>query len=253
MTKPNLGTMAWAELTHGNLRRSDRRAQILSALGIKLSLMAQQLLKRHPQIRHIDLDEIMIPDSAIAQSALALCREVSTDVLANHCLRTYFWGALLAAADGLTHDAELLYVAALLHDLGLTDQFAFKQPGIHCFAFEGAVAAEKFAQDKGWPQDKRRHLGDAICLHLNIIVPKEMGVEAHLLHEGAAADVIGARMAAISKQNKQDVLCKHPRLHFKTEIIKTLAQQTDRRPECRMALHMAGGFDKLIRKAPFAD
>lgn len=38
----------------------------------------------------------------------------------NHCLRTYAWGMILGAHDGLRPDAELLFVAALLHDLALT-------------------------------------------------------------------------------------------------------------------------------------
>ncbi len=36
MIAPHLGTVAWAELTGGNLRRSDRRHQILSTPGHKI-------------------------------------------------------------------------------------------------------------------------------------------------------------------------------------------------------------------------
>ena len=254
MTKPQLGTLAWAELTRGNLRRSDRRKQILSALGIKLSLMAKSLLRLHPKIHHVDLDTIIIPDSAIAQNATDLCQEVSSDMLANHCLRTYFWGALLAAADNLNYDAELFYTAALLHDLGLTENFSFKNTNCDCFAYEGAIAAEKFARDKGcWPREKSQRLAEAICLHLNLIVPQHLGIEAHLLHEGAVADLIGARINSISPDNTKSVLERYPRLKFKEEIIPLLSEQAKRRPQCRMALHMAGGLGKLIFKAPFDD
>jgi hypothetical protein len=61
-----------------------------------------------------------------------------TTVLAAHCYRTYLFGAALGTRDGLDWDAELLFVAAMLHDLGLTDFIGDDGP----FERRGAAAAE---------------------------------------------------------------------------------------------------------------
>lgn len=50
------------------------------------------------------------------------CRELSDDDwLYNHCRRTFELGDLLASrSPSLTVDLEILYVAAMLHDIGLS-------------------------------------------------------------------------------------------------------------------------------------
>ncbi len=252
-TRPTLGTLAWAEITQGNLSRSDRRRQILTVLGIRLHRMARQIVRSKPKPVRLDLESIVVPDSRASLAALELCQAASTPSLANHCLRTYFWAAIFAQADGLSPDAELLFVASLLHDLGLTERFSFKQPACHCFAIEGALAAESFAGQQGWTGERRRLLGDAIAQHLNVSVPPERGVEAHLLQAGAGADVIGTRMETIPNEARNEVLRRHPRLHFKREIIGTLKPQAERRPQSRMGFLFSVGFPKLIQAAPFKE
>ena len=54
----------------------------------------------------------------------------------NHCVRSYLFAASRAVSDGLEIDHELLYVASLLHDLGLEAPF-----DSHTLAFEDAGAS----------------------------------------------------------------------------------------------------------------
>ena len=89
----------------------------------------------------------------------------------HHCLRTYVWGALLGRRDRLDWDDELLYVACLLHDLGLTPAHDGREPGIECFAVEGARAADAFLADAGWDVGRRARVAEAIVLHNNAQVP----------------------------------------------------------------------------------
>src|SRR5207302_10238360 len=86
----------------------------------------------------VDPDRLRIPDSMIDQEAEALSSELSTQALLNHCLRSYAWGTILAERDGLEHDPELLDVACLLHDLGVTDRYRDTVAGQSCFAATGA-------------------------------------------------------------------------------------------------------------------
>lgn len=55
----------------------------------------------------VNLTEITVPDSKICQQATRLVAEVSSKCLCNHCMRTYFFGALLGQRDNLKYDREL--------------------------------------------------------------------------------------------------------------------------------------------------
>ncbi|WP_309741236.1 HD domain-containing protein, partial [Chamaesiphon sp. OTE_20_metabat_361] len=75
----------------------------------------------------MSLTNYSIPDSDICKKATQLTTEVSPSFLCNHCLRTFFFGDLLGKRDGLKCDRELLYLGAVMHDLGLTERFGGEQ------------------------------------------------------------------------------------------------------------------------------
>lgn len=56
---------------------------------------------------------------------MQLMTEVSPAVLSDHCIRSYVFAREIAASQdqrsGVDYDDETLYLACLLHDLGLTD------------------------------------------------------------------------------------------------------------------------------------
>jgi HD superfamily phosphohydrolase YqeK len=60
-----------------------------------------------------------IPDSLLAREATEILRDNSTDLLFNHSVRVYLFGAEQGRQRKLRFDPELLYVAAAFHDLGL--------------------------------------------------------------------------------------------------------------------------------------
>jgi HD superfamily phosphodiesterase len=66
---------------------------------------------------------IKIPDSKIAQEAAELVRQHETEMLFNHSVRVFVFGTMKGTRQNLKFDPELLYVAALFHDLGLVDAY----------------------------------------------------------------------------------------------------------------------------------
>ena len=62
---------------------------------------------------------ITVPDSAIARRASERMADVAAPFLVNHSIRCYGWAVELARHDRLKFDPEILYVAAMLHDVGL--------------------------------------------------------------------------------------------------------------------------------------
>jgi HD superfamily phosphodiesterase len=108
--------------------------------------------------------DLRTPDSRLAAEAEELVRTSSPAFLANHCARSYAWSVALAEHDHVPFDAELLYVAALLHDLGLVRRFDTGS----CFEEDSADAAAALAATAGWPSERREALAEAIRLHVAV-------------------------------------------------------------------------------------
>jgi HD superfamily phosphodiesterase len=65
---------------------------------------------------------IAIPDSALAREATEFVRDASTPLLFDHSRRVFLWASLQAERLSLGYDAELLYVGAMFHDVGLLER-----------------------------------------------------------------------------------------------------------------------------------
>ena len=219
----------------------------------RLQISARLRRQQQPAFR-VDLGSIRVPDSGLCTSACELLASVREPWLVNHCLRTFLWAAIFGKKGQHRFDEELLFLAAALHDLGLTSAGARLSPrNAECFAVEGAFAAEKFLADHGADQRRQEAVAEAISLHLNVRVPLSHGVEAHLLHEGAALDVVGARFDEVAATTRNDVLGAHPRLEMKSSLVAAFEQQSTTRPRSRAALRCGLGFISMIRHAPFED
>src|SRR6266540_4229854 len=157
-----------------------------------------------------------IPASKFARRSEELLRKASPPFLVNHSLRCFHWAVALAERDEVRFDAELLYVAATLHDLGLTPEFDSGR----CFEDDSAEAAMRLAARWRWPRDRCDGLGRAIRLHMAEEVEPGDGPEACLLWQAAALDVSGYRFGDLSAETVQAV--------------------------------MAGGLAERIAEAPFA-
>src|SRR5262245_3471817 len=84
---------------------------------------------------------LLIPDSLLANEATDILREYSTELLINHSIRVYLFAAEQGRQQKLRFDAELLYIAAAFHDLGLTKKFSSQNER---FEVDGANAARQF-------------------------------------------------------------------------------------------------------------
>ena len=196
--------------------------------------------------RH-DIEHLTVPDTAVARRAEEICRDVSSASLANHCFRSYAWGALLGIRDGVAWDAELLYVAAMLHDIGLTP--AYDRGG--CFERDGADAAREILTELGWPADRADTAAEAIYLHMHEVGPDDTA-EALLLDLGTAVDVRGVRLADVPSTQRDFVLERFPRIGFKEHFVELFEDQARRKPDCvvQAFLHERDGA-VAIRAAAF--
>lgn len=248
-----MGTRQWALTSNGALEKSERRKMLMQIMLKRVGSIPKRVRRSlglsDPQLARIDIDAIRIPDSAAARSAGTLVASSSEPWMVNHCTRTYLWGAMLAQSHRIKFDEELLYVATSLHDIGLTERHGCSADCAACFAVEGARVAEQFSDRLGWPHERRDRLSEAISLHLNVRVGLAQGHEAHLLHAGASVDIIGARLRELHVDSARDVLARHPRLDFNTEMASKMNNEARDRPHSRAAFLVGLGLAGLIRES----
>jgi hypothetical protein len=164
-------------------------------------------------------------DSKLARAATELCRDVSPSYLFNHAMRTFLFGALIGRAGGQTWDAELLYLACILHDLGLTPRFAGDMP----FEIQGADAAVRFLREGGLAKAKSVTVWDAIAMHPYAMATHKRP-EIALVAAGAAADVVGSDLSRLTSNDRDEVVRAYPRLQFKHAFVSTCADVVRQHP-----------------------
>ena len=188
-----------------------------------------------------------VPDSALAKQARELITTVAPAFLVNHSVRAYAWAVELALHDVLSFDSEILYVSALLHDIGLVP--AYDIGG--CFETDGAIAAEAFALERGVAPERARAMYDVIELHMADDLPPNPSPEVVLLWDSTGTDVTGYRYADVRRAIVPSVLAAYPRLEFKREFGALFADQAARKPTCSVARMMASGKLEAINRAPY--
>ena len=222
---------------------------IVQLLGLELRRAGRRLRRRHGWLRppRLPADHFAMPDSALAREATELVRELSPPYLTHHCHRTWAFGVALATQHQRRFDAELLYVASLLHDLGLTETHRGTDP----FELRGARAARAFCIEHGAAPARADLIHEAIALHTSLGIP-ERGPESLYVHLGAGADVFGHHIEEISRATTDVILERWPRLGFKESIIEGIRPEIDN-PGSPLSVQWRLGFAGRIRAAPFAE
>jgi hypothetical protein len=244
-----VGSWEWAQRTDGRLGRADRAELLRQGVLAQLSRLPAAVRRRLIS----DTSSVSLPappDTALAKEAEERVRELSEPPLYGHCLRTWAFAALFAQRDRVDHDEELLYLACVLHDIGLTEAHDGRDPSAACFAVEGARAAHGLLCEQQAPAERARTVAEAISLHLNINVPDRYGPEAVLLSKGVTLDVVGRRMERFPQAALLEVAQRWPREGSGELLLADTERQAKRRPQsCAVLLHRLG-FTKLVSANP---
>ena len=168
---------------------------------------------------------IRIPDSRLAIETTEFIRDTESPLLYHHSRRTFLFGMLHGELRGLNADAELLYVGAMFHDLGLVEGH---RNLAQRFEVDGADAARDFLAARGVPQDAVRKVWSSIALHTTHGIPQFMEPEIALVAAGVETDVDGAGLKLLAPEAIRQVIDAHLRLDFKRLALQTFA--ADLRP-----------------------
>lgn len=82
------------------------------------------------------LDDLVIPSTSACATAREVASTYCSPALLNHSVRAYISAAAYGSSQDIPFDPELLYVASMLHDIGLATEFdnhtvSFDEAGGH--------------------------------------------------------------------------------------------------------------------------
>jgi HD superfamily phosphodiesterase len=171
---------------------------------------------------------VTIPDTKLVAEATELVREAASPLLFNHSRRVYLFGMLQGQRRGLVPDPEVLYVGAMFHDLGLTEQYRRTDQR---FEIDGADEAARFLASHHLSDDAVRRVWTSIALHTTPGIPEFMEPEIALVTAGVETDVLGFGYHDLEQSVIDAVTDAHPRPNFKRQILDAFTEGFKDRPE----------------------
>ncbi|MDM0032492.1 HD domain-containing protein [Variovorax sp. J22P271] len=208
------------------------------------------------------LSDTRIPDTALARDAAQAIRQAEGELLYEHSMRVYYWAALVAKRKGLAIDPELLYVAAMFHDYGLTAGYGESHLR---FEVDGANAAREFLRSHGRPEAEAQRVWLSIALHTTNGISRHLDPIAQILAEGANMDLVGAGFGDFTSAQRRAVEAAHPRPpSFADDFLRDVYESLKHRPETTQGTGLADviasrdpafrrrDFSSLVRQSPWA-
>ena len=173
------------------------------------------------------LAEIEVVDSPLVKDAIDLAQTYSQPSLFNHVMRSWLFGVLATEKASAKVNHELMAVAAVLHDLGLTEKFAAAER----FEVDGANAARTFLVGHGIEPREVQVVWDAIALHTTFSIAMHKEPEVAFCCSGITIDVIGYGLDQIPAQQTEAILAAYPRLAIKEHLKNALCGVVRSKPQ----------------------
>jgi hypothetical protein len=195
----------------------------------------------------VDISSLLPVPSPATTAAREVVVRYSSAALVNHCERSFFWSAGLGRLKGIPYDAELLYVASMLHDLGLVPAFDnYLAP----FEDAGGDVGWVLGAGAGWPAERRDRVKEIIVRHMWQKVDPPADAEGHLLRAGTALDISGRDVDTWPADFRAEVLRRRPRLTLVSEFTAAFENQARRKPGCAAAAAVASGVGARLADNP---
>jgi hypothetical protein len=205
---------------------------------------------------------VPVPDTAVAAKATEYVRDTTSELVYHHSRRVFFFASLQGRNRGLSFDPELLYVAAMFHDVGLSTYF--HRSGRR-FEVDSADEARRFLHGQGLHEDGIRRVWTAIALHTTPGIPEHMEPEVALLTAGVEFDVMGIGYNDIDDGVRAAITAAHPRPGFKRDILQAFTDGMAAKPDTTFGTvnadvlqHFMPGFERadfvqVIEESPWPE
>jgi len=169
---------------------------------------------------------VWVPDSPVISLAIEYARAHSEPYLFNHVMRSWLFAETLAQQGGVVHDTEVLAIATLLHDLGLSPEF----DGPLRFEVQTANAARSFAQGAGLDARRAQLIWDGAALNSTPSIALYKETEVKLCTLGIGLDWGGWGYESLTPQQIGEIVEAFPRLQMKQQFSRAVCRICETRP-----------------------
>ena len=178
---------------------------------------------------------VSVPDTPLISRAIEYAREHSEPYLFNHVMRSWLFAVILAQLSESAHDAEVLAVTTILHDLGLAKAF----DGPLRFEVEGANAARAFARNEGIDDRRSQLIWDGVALNSTPSIALHKEPEVALSTAGIALDWGGWGYNKLTETQVAAIVDAFPRLEMKQRFTRAVC--------CIVETRAATTYDNFAR------
>jgi len=168
-----------------------------------------------------------VPDSDLCTAAIEYARQVSEPFLFHHVMRSAVFADMIGRRRKMNFDPEVLCVAAVLHDLGLTPLAAVQAR----FEVEGADAAKEFLVKRGMSEKHIEIVWEEIALHTTPEIPSRRGPEVALCQMGIGTDLFAPPSSLLTDRELDEVFEAYPWLGLNEALPKVLVRLFNRNPK----------------------
>lgn len=170
---------------------------------------------------------IVVPDTPLVARAIDYARENCEPYLFNHAMRSWLFATAIAQVKRSPHDAEVLAVATVLHDIGLAKAFS----GPLRFEVEGANAARAFARAQGVTEGRAQLIWDGVALNSTPSIALYKESEVALCTNGIGLDWGGWGYDVLSSTQVATIVDAFPRLEMKLRFTRDVCRIVEARPD----------------------
>jgi cyanamide hydratase family protein with HD domain len=188
------------------------------------------------------------PDTPAAHGAVALATQYQSTAINAHAIRSWFWAEAFAVVEELQDvDHELLYVAAILHDIGTVTEY---DNNTISYEHAGGHVGVALTAGAGWAAGRRQRVLEVIVRHNWPSVDPVFDAEGHLLEVATGLDISGAQPDALPKEFLREVLAAHPRGDLAQEFSSCVLDQAERKPTTAARRLVDSGLVRKLHDNP---
>ena len=159
---------------------------------------------------------IQVPATPVVDRAMEYARQKCEPYLFNHVVRSWLFAARIGQLRNIEHDAEVLAVGTLLHDITLNESFA----GPRRFEVEGADLARTFAVDVGFDKRRAQLIWDSVALNSTPSIGLYKEAEVALCTAGICLDVVGLQHEVVPSNEVKTIIKEFPRMGMKSRMTR---------------------------------
>ena len=229
--------------------------------GIALAAMSNGESTEPRDIATRSIAGMLVPDTPLICQAIEYAGQHTEPYLFNHVMRSWLFAVSIAQQRNVAHDAEVLAVATLFHDVGLAEDFS----GSLRFEVESANAARRFAQGEGVDERRAQLIWDGVALNSTPSIGLYKEIEVSLCTAGIGLDWGGFGYESLSASRIAEVVRAFPRLAMKQRFAQAVCRVVHTRPTTTydnfaadFGERFVAGYKRpstvdLLMNAPFAE